>query len=111
MNFSDLGKMKEMMAQAKTVQEQMERKLQETVIEAEAGAGMVQVRMNGRKEILSLKIEPAAMGASASDIELLQDLIVAAVNEAGRRADVAMKSAMQSMVGGMNLPNIPGITS
>jgi DNA-binding YbaB/EbfC family protein len=110
MNFADLGKMKEMMSQAKVMQEQMERKLQETVVEAESGGGMVHVRMNGRKEILRLQIEPTAMGANASDIELLEDLITAAVNEAGRRADEAMKTSVSSMMGGLNLPRIPGLT-
>ena len=104
MNFSDLGKMKEMMSQAKVMQEQMERKLSETVVEAESGGGMVHVRMNGRKEVLRIKIEPTAMGANASDIELLEDLITAAVNEAGRRADEAMKSSVQGMMGGLDLP-------
>ena len=109
MNFSDLGKMKEMMASAKTMQEQMESKLSETVVEAEAGGGMVSVRMNGRKELLRLKIEPTAMGANASDIELLEDLITSAVNEAGRRADEAMKSSVQGMMGGLGLPDLPGL--
>lgn len=110
MNFSDLGKMKEMMASAKTMQEQVERKLSETIVEADAGGGMVSVRMNGRKEILRLKIEPTVMGSNASDIELLEDLITSAVNEAGRRADEAMKSSVQGMMSGLNLPNIPGLT-
>ena len=106
MNFSDLGKMKEMMSQAKVMQEQMEQKLAETVVEAEAGGGMVTVRMNGRKELLKLKIEPTAMGSNASDLELLEDLITAAVNEAGRRADEAMKQSVQGMMGGLNLPGL-----
>ena len=110
MNFSDLGKMKEMMSQAKVMQEQMERKLSETVVEAESGGGMVHVRMNGRKEVLRIKIEPTAMGSNASDIELLEDLVTAAVNEAGRRADEAMKSSVAGMMGGLNLPDIPGLT-
>ena len=110
MNFSDLGKMKEMMSQAKTMQEEMERKLQETVVEAESGGGMVHVRMNGRKELLRLTIEPTAMGSNASDLELLQDLITAAVNEAGRRADEALKTSMSGLLGGLNLPNFPGLT-
>ncbi len=110
MNFSDLGKMKEMMASAKTMQEQMERKLSETVVEAEAGGGMVSVRMNGRKELLRLKIEPTAMGANASDLELLEDLITSAVNEAGRRADEAMKTSVQGMMGGLGLPDLPGLS-
>jgi DNA-binding YbaB/EbfC family protein len=106
MNFSDLGKMKEMMSQAKAMQEQMEQKLSATVVEAEAGGGMVSVRMNGRKEVLKLKIEPTAMGSNASDLELLEDLITAAVNEAGRRADEAMKQSVQGMMGGLNLPGL-----
>ena len=106
MNFSDLGKMQEMMSQAKVMQEQMEHRLSETVVEAESGGGMVRVRMNGRKELLRLKIEPTAMGASSSDLELLEDLITAAINEAGRRADDAMKSSVQGMMGGLEIPGL-----
>ena len=106
MNFSDLGKMKEMMAQAKTTQEQMEKKLSETVVEAQSGGGMVTARMNGRKELLRLKIEPTAIGSNASDLELLEDLITAAINEAGRRVDDALKSSVAGMMGGMNLPGL-----
>jgi DNA-binding YbaB/EbfC family protein len=95
MNFSDLGKMKEMMSQAKVMQEQMEHKLSETIVEAQAGGGMVTVSMNGRKELLSLKIEPTAMGANASDLELLEQLI-----------DEAMKQSVQGMMGGLNLPGL-----
>ena len=62
--------------------------------------------MNGKKELLKLTIEPTAMGSNASDLELLQDLIVAAVNEAGRRADDAMKQSVQGMMGGLNLPGL-----
>ena len=106
MNISDLGKMKEMMSQAKVMQEQMEQKLSETVVEAQARGGMVTVRMNGRKEVLRLRIEPTAMGSNASDLELLEDLITAAVNEAGRRADDAMKQSVAGMMGGLNLPGL-----
>ena len=106
MNFSDIGKMKDMMSQAKVMQEQMEQKLSATVVEAETGGGMVHVRMNGRKELLRLKIEPTAMGSNASDLELLEDLITAAVNEAGRRADEAMKSSVAGMMGGLKLPGL-----
>lgn len=106
MNFSDLGKMQEMMAQARQMQEQMEQKLAETVVEAETGGGMVRVRMNGKKEVLRIKIEPTALGASTGDIELLEDLIAAAVNEAGRRADEAAKSSVAGMMGGLNIPGL-----
>jgi DNA-binding YbaB/EbfC family protein len=106
MDFSDLGKMKEMMGQAKQMQEQMEKKLSETVVEASSGGGVVTVRMNGKKEVLRLKIEQSAMGSSASDLELLEDLILAAVNEAGRRADDAMKASVAGMMGGLGLPGL-----
>jgi len=106
MDFSDLAKMKEMMGQARQMQEQMERKLSETVIEASSGGGVVTVRMNGKKEVLRLKIEPSAVGSAGSDLELLEDLVVAAVNEAGRRADEAIKASVAGMMGGLNLPGI-----
>ena len=106
MNLSDLAKRKEMMSQAKVMQEQMEQKLSSTIVEAEAGAGMVRVQMNGKKELLKLTIEATTMGSNASDIELLQDLIMSAVNEAGRRADEAMKHSVAGMIGGLNLPGL-----
>jgi hypothetical protein len=106
MDFSDLGKMKEMLGQAKQMQEQMEKKLSETVVEASSGGGVVTVQMNGKKEVLRLKIEPTAMGSTAGDLELLEDLIAAAVNEAGRRADEAMKASVAGMMGGLNLPGL-----
>ncbi|MDE1175123.1 MAG: YbaB/EbfC family nucleoid-associated protein [Edaphobacter sp.] len=106
MNLSDLSKMKEMMGQARQMQEQMEQKLQETIVEASTGGGMVTVRMNGKKEVLRLKIEPTAIGSAGSDLELLEDLITAAVNEAGRRADDAMKSSLSGMMGGLDIPGL-----
>jgi len=106
MDFSDLGKMKEMMGQAKQMQDQMERTLAETVIEASSGGGVVTVRMNGKKEVLRIKIEPSAVGSAGSDLELLEDLITAAVNEAGRRADEAIKASVAGMMGGLNLPGL-----
>jgi nucleoid-associated protein EbfC len=109
MNLSDLSKMKEMMGQAREMQEQMERKLAETVVEASSGGGVVTVKMNGKKEILRLKIEPTAIGSAGSDLELLEDLITAAVNEAGRRADEAIKSSMSGMMSSLGLPNLPGL--
>ena len=109
MDFTDMSKMKEMMGQAKQMQEQMERKLAETVVEATSGGGVVTVRMNGKKEVLRIRIEPSAIGSSGSDLELLEDLIAAAVNEAGRRADEAIKSSVAGMMGGLGLPDSPGL--
>ena len=108
MDFSDLGKMKEMMGQAKQMQEQMEKKLAEMVVEASTGGGVVTVRMNGKKEVLRLKIEPSAIGSAGSDLELLEDLLTAAINEAGRRADDAMKANVAGMMGGLGLPGLGG---
>ena len=106
MDFSDLAKMKDMMGQARQMQEQMERKMAETIVEASSGGGVVSVRMNGKKEVLRLKIEPSAVGSSGSDLELLEDLIAAAINEAGRRADDAMKASVAGMMGGLKLPGM-----
>jgi nucleoid-associated protein EbfC len=106
MDFSDLAKMKEMMGQARQMQEQMERKMAETIVEASSGGGVVSVRMNGKKEVLRLKIEPSAIGSSGSDLELLEDLIAAAINEAGRRADDAIKASVAGMMGGLKLPGM-----
>ncbi len=103
MDFGDMGKM---MAAASAMQEQMEQKLTETVVEAQSGSGLVTVRMNGRKELLRLKIAPTAIGSSASDLEMLEDLITAAINEAGRRADDAMKASVGGMMGGLGLPGL-----
>ena|SRR5580765_125867 len=106
MNLSDLMKMKDMMGQAYQMQEQMERKLTETTVEASSGGGVVNVRMNGKKELLSLKIEPSAIGSAGSDLEMLEDLIIAAVNEAGRRADEVIKSNISGLMGGLNIPGL-----
>ena len=102
----DFEKMQGMMEQAQAMQAQMEEKLAATVVEAQSGGGVVTVRMNGRKEVLRLKIEPSAIGSAGSDLELLEDLITAAVNEAGRRADAAMQTSMSGLMGGLNLPGL-----
>ena len=102
----DFGKMQEMLEQAQAMQSQMEEKLSATVVEAQSGGGVVTVRMNGRKEVLRLKIDPAAVGSAGSDLELLEDLITAAVNEAGRRADAAMQTSVSGLMGGMTLPGL-----
>ena len=102
----DFSKMGEMLSQATAMREQMDQKLGETVVEADAGGGAVSVRMNGRKELLKLTITPSAASAAAGDIEMLEDLIVAAINEAGRKADAAMQSTTAGMLGGLGLPGM-----
>jgi len=105
----DLSDVTKMMGQAREMQEQMERKLAETVVEASSGGGVVTVKMNGKKELLSIRIEPTAVGSAGSDLELLEDLIAAAVNEAGRRVDEAIKSSMAGIMSSLGLPNLPGL--
>jgi DNA-binding YbaB/EbfC family protein len=103
-------KMQQMLSQAKEMQEQMQEKLAATVVEASSGGGAVSVRMNGKKELLKLTIDPAAvlsLSGANPDVEMLEDLITAAINEAGRRAEEILKSSMQGLLGGLNLP--PGL--
>ena len=92
--------LQELMSQAKRQYEVMQKKMQETVVEASSGGGTVSVRMDGRKQVLSMKIDPEA--AKSGDIEMLQDLVTAAVNEAGRKVDEAMQSTMGGMLSGLS---------
>lgn len=102
--------LQQMLGQAKEMQEQMQAKLASTVVEASSGGGAVSVKMNGKKELLKLTIDPAAVASLSGpnpDVEMLEDLITAAINEAGRRAEEILKQSMQGMLGGLNLP--PGL--
>lgn len=101
----DLSKMNEMLAQATAMRENMEEQLANTVVEATSGGGAVSARMNGRKELLKLTIAPAAASAAAGDLTMLEDLIIAAVNEAGRKADEAAQASAGDMLGGLGLPD------
>ena len=96
-----------MLGKAQEMQQQMEQRLSSAVVEASSGGGAVTVKMNGKKQVLSLKIDPTAvtsLGGNAADVEMLEDLIVAALNEAGRRADETLQSGLSGMLGGLNLP-------
>jgi len=92
---------KEMMSMARQQAEALQKKMEETVVEATAGGGSVSVKMNGRKQILSLKLDPEAV--KSGDVEMLQDLVTAAVNEAVRRVDEAMRSGLGGMLSGLGL--------
>lgn len=105
----DPTKISEMLSKANQMQEEVQRKLAETVVEGSAGGGAVSATMNGRKEMLKLRIDPSAVTSltgNQADVEMLEDLIVAAVNEAGRKADEAAKSSVQGILGGMNIPGL-----
>ncbi len=96
--------MQELMSQAKKQYEVLQKKMQETVVEGSSGGGAVTVKMDGRKQVLSIKIDPEAV--KADDVEMLQDLIAAAVNGAAKKVDDSMQSAMGGMLGGMGIPGI-----
>ena len=95
----------QMMKQAQQMQERMQKQMAEVKVEGNAGGGMVTVVVNGAKQIQSLKIDPEVV--VKEDVEMLQDLIVAAINDAQRKAEDAMAQAM----GGMLPPGlrIPGM--
>src|SRR5208337_5072831 len=102
-------KISEMLTQAGQMQEEMQRKLGETIVEASSGGGAVTATMNGKKELLKLRIDPSAVASLSGgqpDVEMLQDLVLGAVNEAGRKADEAIKVSMQGMLGGLKLPGM-----
>ncbi len=96
--------LQEMVAQAKQQVEVLQKKMEEAVVESSSGGGSVTVRMNGRKQVLAIKIDPEAV--KAGDLEMLQDLITAAINGAGTKVDDMMKSTMGGMLGGMGIPGL-----
>jgi DNA-binding YbaB/EbfC family protein len=102
-------KIPEMLSQANQIQEEMQRKLEQTILEGNAGGGAVTVTMNGKKQVLKLRIEPSAVASLSggqADVEMLEDLVVAAINDAGRKADQAIQSNVQGMLGGLKIPGL-----
>ena len=92
------------MQQAKQMQEQMQKRMAEMRVEASAGGGMVTVVVNGSKQLLSLRIDPEVV--SKEDVEMLQDLILAAVNDAHRKVDEQLGQSMSGMLGGLKIPGL-----
>ncbi len=102
-------KMAEMLSQANKMQEEMQRKLSLTVVEGSSGGGAVTATMNGKKELIKLRIDPSAVASLSGpnpDVEMLEDLVVGAVNEAGRKADEAIQSSVKGALGGLNIPGL-----
>jgi hypothetical protein len=93
-----------MMQQAQQMQEKLQRQMAEMKISATAGGGMVIATVNGNKQLLSLQIDPEVV--SKDDVPMLQDLIVAAINDAHRKVDEALANHMQGMMGGLRLPGM-----
>ncbi len=97
------GNMQNMMKQAQQMQDRLQAEVALIRVEASAGGGMVTVKMDGHKNVLSVKIDPEA----ATDVEMLQDMVAAAYNEAAKKVDDESKQKMGGMLGGMGLP--PGM--
>ncbi len=101
--------MQQIMKQAQKMQKKMEEMQEEAanmVHEASSGGGMVSVKVNGKQELLGIEIEQDVV--NADDVEMLQDLIVAAVNEGMKKSQQAMQEKMQALTGGLGL-NMPGM--
>ena len=99
----NMQQMQQMMHQAKQMQEKMQQEVAQIRVEASAGGGMVTVQMDGQKNLLKVKIDPEVVG----DVEMLQDMVVAAANEAVKKVDGEIQQKMGGMLGGMGLP--PGL--
>ena len=101
------GNMGNMMKQVQKMQKQMakmQEELNEKEVEASAGGGAVTVKANGKKEVVSITIDPDVV--DADDVEMLQDLVLAATNEALRAAEEMMAKEMGKITGGMNIPGL-----
>jgi DNA-binding YbaB/EbfC family protein len=94
----------EMMQQARQMQEQMQKRMSDLRVEASAGGGMVTVVVNGAKQVQSIKIDPEVV--SKDEVEMLQDLIAAAVNDASRKVDEQLGQSMSGLLGGLKIPGL-----
>src|ERR1700676_3361232 len=97
--------LQQMLTQFRQVQERLEKQLDELAVEASAGGGMVSVKMNGQKQLTEVRIEPEIF--KSKDQEMLQELLLAAVNEAARRVDEELSKQVKDITGGM--PGIMGM--
>ena len=97
------GNMQQMMAQAQKMQEKMQQEVAQIRVEATSGGGMVTVKMDGQKNVLGVKIDPEVAG----DVEMLQDMVMAACNEAVKKVEEETRQKMSGIMGGLGLP--PGL--
>jgi DNA-binding YbaB/EbfC family protein len=104
----NMGNLLKQAQQLQTKMAKLQEELEEKTVEASSGGGMVTVVVNGRQEILSINIEPEVI--DPDDQEMLQDLILAAINDGLAKARNMVNEEMGKLTGGLNLPNIPGLT-
>ena len=96
--------LQQMMKQAQQMQDRLQKQMNDLRVEASAGGGMVTVVMNGQKHVQRLQIDPECV--SKDDVEMLQDLIVAAINDAARKVDEELQKQMGGMLGGLKIPGL-----
>lgn len=102
-------KLGEMLTQANQMQEEVQRKLSQAVVEGSSGGGAVTATMNGKKQLLKIRIDPSAVASLSGDhqdVEMLEDLVVSAVNEAARKAEEVIQSSLQGVLGGLKIPGL-----
>ncbi len=102
--MKDIGKLLKQAQQVQARMAEMQAKLAEQTVESSAGGGMVKVVMNGQHQVVSMKIDPEVV--DSSDVEMLEDLVIAAVNEAKTQVDEMVSNEMSSLTGGMPLPGL-----
>jgi DNA-binding YbaB/EbfC family protein len=98
------GDPRKLMKQLQQAQERMQSEIAAMVVEATSGGGMVKVELDGQKQLLRLTIDPEVV--NKDDVEMLQDLVVAAVNEASRKVDEAIQAKVGGLAGGMKIPGL-----
>jgi hypothetical protein len=98
------GDPRKLMKQVQETQERLKGEIAALRVEATAGGGMVRVELDGQKQVRSLRIDPEVV--SRDEIEMLQDLLTAALNEAGRKADEAIQQKVSALTGGLRIPGL-----
>lgn len=102
--MNPFGDPRKLIKQLQQQQERMQQEIAALVVEASSGGGMVKVEMDGQKQVRSLKIDPEVV--SKEDVEMLQDLVTAAVNEAARQVDQAVQEKLAALTGGLKIPGL-----
>ena len=102
--MNPFGDPRKMMKQLQQAQERLQAEIAAILVEASAGGGVVKVEMDGQKQLRSLKIDPEVV--NRDDVEMLQDLVLSAVNEAARKVEASIQEKVGGLTGGMKLPGM-----
>lgn len=102
--MKDLGNLQKMLKQAKEMQDRLQKELAELRIEGTSGGGMVTVTLDGQKNLIGVRLDPEVV--NRDDIDMLQDLVVAAFNDAAAKVDEQMSQKLSSLGGGLKIPGL-----